>query len=363
MLSCQDRGLPRLQAMTEFRDHVGKRILSCLDKICLHAILNSPYFPRRRRLDSRAVVLAAGFGTRLRPLTEYLPKPLIPLANRPLLAWTMDLLARARVEDLAINLHHLGDMIPAAAEKLKQDSMRISWSNEETILGTGGALVGMREFVERGTFFLLNGDVFSQVDLQKVMEFHRSSGFAATMVVRPLPEHSTFTPLYRDDSGRLVSFKGVELEPRGSKSPCMFCGVHVLEPEILNYLPESGFSCVNDQGYAGMLGDGLDVGTYMYDGPWFDLGTPERYLEASSALLSGTICVQGFDAPENGVLVHPEADVATGAKLGPDVAIGRGCRVASGAVVRSSILLPNTVLGKDAVLDHCIASPELVISV
>ncbi len=306
------------------------------------------------------MILAAGFGTRLRPLTEHIPKPLIPLANRPLLAWTLDSVQRAGVKRLVINLHHLREMIPAVAKKFKPDHVDITWSREDTILGTGGALVKVKAFVKQGTFFLINGDIFSQVDLLQALEFHRANGFAATMVVRPLPDDCTFTPLQRDESGRLVSFKAIETKPKGSVSPCMFCGVHVLEPEILDYLPESGFSCVNDQGYTGMMKAGLDIGTFLYQGPWFDVGTPWRYLQASTALLSGSIRVPGFIAPTNGVLLDPDAVVSRKAELGPNVAIGSGCSIPDGAVVRSSILLPGTRIRQGDILDSCIASPDVM---
>ncbi len=312
-------------------------------------------------ITPRAFVLAAGFGTRLSPLTDKLPKPLMPLANRPLLAWILDKLERAGIQDLAINLHHLGEMIPPVLEGEKSWNIQICWSREDTILGTGGALVKMRSFVQDGTFFLVNGDIFSTVDLGSVLEFHRSHGFAATMVVRPLPVNSDFTPLRRDSSGRLVEFKGIQVKTTGQVEPCMFCGIHVLEPRILDYLPEHGFSCVNDQGYSGMMKDGLKIGAFMYHGPWFDMGTPSRYLDASVALLSGQISLPGFDAPKNGVLVDPGARVSADAEIGPNVSIGSGCHVPAGAVVRSSILLPDTHVASDDILDCCIVSPDTVI--
>lgn len=306
----------------------------------------------------RAMVLAAGFGTRLRPLTEALPKPLVPVANRPLIAWSLDRLAAAGVAEVGINLHHRGQAIPEALGDGSRWGMLITWSQEEEILGTGGGIVRLRPFLQTGTFMVLNGDVLSAVDLSAALRFHRQGGFAATMVVRPLPVGATFTALECDADGRLVSFKGHRSESRAERRACMFCGVHVLEPILFEHLPDNGFACVNDQGYAGMLAAGLDVGAFWYDGPWFDLGTPARYLEASGAVLSGLARLPGFEPPAGGVLIDPDARVDPTARLGPEVSVGPGCQVGADARLSRAVLWPGAKVERGARIESAIVTPD-----
>jgi mannose-1-phosphate guanylyltransferase len=195
-----------------------------------------------------------------------------------------------------------------------------------------------------GSFFLLNGDVLSAVDLAAVLDFHRRLGAAATRVGRPVPAGADFTPLGCDAAGRLVAFKGIERQARGPVRPCMFCGLHVLEPAVFDHLPPGGFACVNDRGYAGMLRAGLEVGAYWYSGPWFDLGTPARYLAASAAVLAGRARLPGFAPPAGGVLLHPGAEVAASAELRGPLAVGAGCRIEPGAAAADAVLWPGARL-------------------
>jgi len=312
--------------------------------------------------DVRAMLLAAGFGTRLRPLTDELPKPLVPVANRPLIAWSLDRLSRAGVVEVGINLHHLGRAIPAALGDGSRWGLSLRWSEEEQILGTGGGIVRMRPFLQAGTFLVLNSDVLSAVDLSEALAFHRKGGFAATMVVRPLPAGAAYTALECDASGRLVSFKGRQRRTGAERRACMFCGLHVLEPVLFEHLPAEGFSCINDQGYTGMFDAGLDLGAFWYDGPWFDLGTPARYLEASGAVLTGRARLPGFDPPADGVLVDALAEVDPCARLGPEVAVGPGCEVGAGARLSHCVLWPGARVAAGARLAAAVVTPDRVVS-
>ena len=316
------------------------------------------------RLTKKAMVLAAGFGTRLRPLTEHLPKPLIPVANRPLISYALDLLGQAGVEQVAINLHHLQQTMQDQLALLTSD-LKLVFSVEETILGTGGGLVRMQPFFDEGPFFLVNGDVLSLVDLQDVADYHRSMGASATMVVRPFPEGESFTPLLCDDRGHLVRLKhGCVADARNRPlRECMFCGLHVLEPEIFNFLPPEGFSCINDHAYTAMLQAGLTIGAYWYEGLWFDLGTPARYLEANNAVLSGCFPFAD-DQPKpdsTGVLIDPLAQVDVSSHLGPMVSIAAGSSIGPNARLSNAIVWPQTQVAASSQIDSAIVSPWAIV--
>jgi NDP-sugar pyrophosphorylase family protein len=314
----------------------------------------------------RGMVLAAGFGTRLKPLTDRVPKPLVPVANRPCIHFALLLLRHTGVCEIAVNLHHRGPQIQTALGDGGSLGVKITYSLEETILGTGGGLVRMRSFLQDRTFFLLNSDVLTAVDLEAVLRFHRERGAAATMVVRPLPPGTDYTPLGVDQEGFLVSFKNLKRRARGAVQPCLFEGVHVLEPAVFDFLPPAGFSCVADQGYAGLLQNGLKVAAYPDPGPWFDLGTPSLYLQANLAVLSGRaefpqLPPDPAGAGPGSVRKGQDVSIGPGARLGPEVAVGDRCRIGAQAEITRSVLWEDSSVAPGARLDHVIvAGPHLL---
>ncbi len=314
------------------------------------------------------MVLAAGYGSRLRPLTQLLPKPLVPVANRPLIHYILAQLQKAAVVKVAINLHHLAHLIPEALGDGSAFGLELTYSKESEILGTGGGVSRMRSFLQDGPFLLLNGDILTGVDLQSVLQTHRRQGAAATMVVRPLPTQASFTPLAIDEENWLVRFKHARQEARGKERAVMFCGIHVLEPTVFDFLPASGFSCINDEAYTAMIAAGLKVATHVYQGPWFDLGTPAAYLEANRMLLSAKICLPQLDPLagqklQNAVLLGHEVMPGENVELGPEVAIGDGSVLGEGARVARSVLWPGSRVAAKAVLDRVILAGSHIVRV
>ena len=313
----------------------------------------------------RAMVLAAGFGTRLRPFTDILPKPLVPVANRPLIEYGLELLARAGTRQVAVNLHHLGDRIPDALGDGARLGVEITYSPEEVILGTGGGLARMRSFLDTGSFFLLNADILTGVDLAALYRYHREREAAATMVVRPYPAEGGYTPLSMDQAGWLTDFKEAHRPPRGQTRPVLFCGVHLLEPVVFDFLPAQGFSCVNSQAYTAMITAGLNVAAFLDEGPWFDLGDPARYLAANRALLSGRVRLPQCDPLEggapDGVLMGKRVKVEAGVRLGPEVAVGDDCQLGQEARLSRSVIWPESQVPPRTKLDSAIIAGDLVV--
>jgi mannose-1-phosphate guanylyltransferase len=295
------------------------------------------------------MVLAAGFGTRLRPLTDLLPKPLVPVANQPLIHYTLSLLKKAGITRVAINLHHLGDRIVGALGKDGGLGLSILYSDEKEILGTGGGVARLRPFLDNETFLLVNADILTAVSLEKVLKFHREKRAVATLVVRPLPPGQSFTSLFVDEQGWLASFKEPSQPRRGPLRTCMFEGIHVLEPAIFDFLPREGFSGIIEQGYAGMLSKGLPVAAYVDSDPWFDLGTPASYLLANREVLSGRAVFPQvpLDPLLNGVLLGQGVSIGSDVRLGPEVAVGENCILRDGAALARSVLWPGSEIKLD----------------
>lgn len=289
-----------------------------------------------------AMVLAAGLGTRLRPLTASIPKPALPLLGSSLLEENLALVARLGVGEVVVNAHHLAprvaDLARAAAERLGL-VLHLSFESPEA-LGTGGALVAARPLLDRGeTILLVNGDVLTDMELAPALERHRAERPLATMVLRPLPEDADYAPVEIDAEGRVLRIAGLGREGEGK--PHLFTGIHFLEPEVLDALPPSGASCINRQGHLPLIQAGETVlGEVIAGGRWSDVGTPARYREANLDLLAGRYRLPGFEAVE-GVVISPDASVSPEAELRAPAWIGAGARVAAGARIGPrAVVLP-----------------------
>jgi NDP-sugar pyrophosphorylase family protein len=236
----------------------------------------------------KAMILAAGLGTRLRPLTNHLPKPLLPVANRPLIHYNLLLLKRYGITDVVINLHYYADKLRGALGDGSELGMRITYSEEPEILGTGGGLKKVSNFFSNRSFILINGDILVDVNLDKVVEYHHRKKALATMVLREDPEVERWGTIEMDSQGRIrrILEKGNWVGEKLVRY--MFTGIHVLEPQIFNYLPDSGFSTIIDA-YTEMVKKDERVFGYVMTGYWMDLGTPERYQKAHQEMVKGLL--------------------------------------------------------------------------
>ncbi len=269
------------------------------------------------------MVLAAGLGLRMRPLTLLRAKPVLPVLNRPLLHWTLDGLARAGVRDVVVNLHHLPDSIVSAVGDGQRFGLRVRYSQEPVILGTGGGPRAARGLLGQGPALLVNGDVLFELDLRSLLERPGRSRARATLALRRNPDPRAYPPVVTDRRGRILSIGDRPGPAQGTLS--MFSGVHVLEPALLERLPEGPSDSVRDL-YVPLLADGEPLAGVRLRGAWYDLGRPSLYRDAQLRLL-----------PRGRSLVHESARVCAGAWLRHSV-VGAGARVAGGARIERSVL-------------------------
>lgn len=234
------------------------------------------------------MILAAGFGTRLRPLTNTIPKPLLPVAGAPLIVWNLLLLRRHAITEIMINLHHLGHLIEQALGDGKQFGVRLTYSHEPVILGTGGGLKQAEPFFQGEPFLVVNGDTMLDLDLSALLAFHREQHALATMVVRRDPDAATWGEIRMSSAGRIVSIAGRGGYDAGTRESRMFAGVHVMHPRLLQTLPKDRESSVIDA-YVEAIGRGEPVYGYDMEGYWSDVGTPERYAAVQRDAESGLI--------------------------------------------------------------------------
>ncbi|HEY3196890.1 MAG TPA: NDP-sugar synthase [Nitrospirales bacterium] len=250
----------------------------------------------------KAMILAAGYGTRLRPLTLSLPKPLLLVGGRPLLVWNLLLLKQHGITEALINLHYRGDQIVEALGDGSRYGMRLAYSHEPVILGTGGGIEQAQSYFGNLPFLVLNGDTISDCDLTALIETHRAAQARATLAVREDSRAVDWGAVMVDADSRILQIKG---EPALAQQPAtdriavpasyMFAGAHVLEPDVVKAIPPGPGSIIDV--YIELLRQGQPLTAYRMSGYWSDIGTPERYAAAQQDVSKGLLALARKNPP------------------------------------------------------------------
>ncbi len=304
----------------------------------------------------KAMILAAGYGTRFRPVTYTLPKPLVPLCNRPLIGWAVESLLAAGVGNLIVNVHHLAEAIEGHLRAHYLARADIEFSFEKDILGTGGGVRRVRALLEHETdFFLVNGDTVQFPPYDELREARRSQESLAALTLRHPPAHDRFTPVYHED-GLITGFG------KGRGEPLMFSGSHVISSRLFRYLPDKDFSGIVDEVYQPLLDANREtIAGVVDDGLWFDLGTPQRYLSASSALLDAI--VRGAVAAPAGSLLRGDSLVDRSAAAGDTLVRSTvGARSVVKGELQDTSVWDDCAIGGNARLENCIVAHGVELS-
>lgn len=300
-------------------------------------------------LFSHAMILAAGYATRLRPLSARIPKAALPVLGRPLVHHVLDWLSRFGAAQVAVNLHHLPERMREVVNSYDRPGFHITFSEETgEILRTAGALAPVRDlFRSGGTFLLVNGKIVTDIDLTAAFSFHRRSGNAATLVLVPNRTGEPFSHVEINPGGDILSYMSCAEAIEAGQQPLVFTGIHILEPEVLDFIPPNqSYDTVRDL-YPDLARRGYAVRAFVADGDWFEFSTVDRYLRNSLTLLARRGLTRCFDG---------QGLIAPGTRLdrviaGEDVAIG-GC-----STLTASILLGNNRVGREAELEECVLGP------
>lgn len=222
---------------------------------------------------TRAFILGAGLGTRLRPITELVPKPLVPIHGRPLVTHALDHLAKAGVEQVVINTHHAPACWPQTFPSRKYQKLQLQFRYEPVLLDTGGGLKNVEDLLlDGGTFWIYNGDILTNLPLQKAWEHHRQSGNLATMVLRSTQE-PRHVSLGKD--GRITDVRGKL--GTGQPGEYLFTGIHLVEPDIFRHILQVEIQSIIPI-YLGLIQKGEKIGGVVIDeGEWSDIGTLSEY--------------------------------------------------------------------------------------
>lgn len=317
----------------------------------------------------KAVILAAGFGTRLWPLTEDRTKPAIPFLNRPLIAYAVEYLVSNGIRDVIINLHHQPDSIRHALGDGSAFGARIEYSFEPEILGTSGAIDRVRGKLMDDDFVVINGKIITDIDLDAAISAHRGEQALATLVLRENAAREHFSIVEVDGRGRITRFAGFP-EPaasamdasevtsnvtggqaRSEAPPLMFTGIQVLSPRIFEYVPRDCFSHSTIHVYPRAIEAGETLLGYASPGNWYEMSTLDRYLEASllfmgkqgRSLVTGTGCRIAEAATVEESVLWDGVVIEGGASVRRSV-IGEGVRVPAGANIEGAVVVRREIV-------------------
>ncbi|MDH4232597.1 MAG: phosphotransferase [Nitrospirota bacterium] len=293
----------------------------------------------------RAFILAAGYGERLRPITDHIPKPLLPILGRPVIEMVLERLSSLPVDAFGINIHHKSEMLTQWAVSSPY-AEGIELFHEKTILGTGGALSNARGFLSKSAFIVHNADILSDISLERLAEEHLTSGNVATLAVH---NYEKFNNLWIDNAGILRNVG--KPEPVGSSRLCKiaFTGIAVYSPEFLGFLPEGNSSVVD--AWLKAMASGRKIGTVDFSGcSWSDIGTPASYASA---------VFEALQKDGETLYVHPSADCVNIQVEGHAV-LEQASAAGSGTYLKNCVILPHTHLPAASRLEDAIAGPDYV---
>lgn len=288
----------------------------------------------------KAMILAAGFGTRLFPLTIDRTKPAIPFLGKPLVGYVAEYIARFGVKDIVVNLHHQPQSVISVLGDGSDFGVNIAYTVEQPdILGTAGALDFARDHLKDDTFVIVNGKIITDIDIAEAIEAHKRSGAIATMVLKENHKREKFTVVHTDD-GFIDHFGPhatpvTEAELRDTEHeipvPLMFTGIHVLEPQILDLI-KPGYSDTVTDIYIPYIKGGGKIAAHVAAGEWFELSTIPRYLDISLAMMGSG-----------------------------DVHFGRNCVLAGAASLKDSVIWDDVTIGDGATLYRTIIADGVTI--
>jgi NDP-sugar pyrophosphorylase family protein len=300
------------------------------------------------------MILAAGLGTRLRPLTLECPKPAMPLLGKPIIARLLTKLRGFGVDDFRINLHHLPHVVERIFQAPLWDDLPVSFSYEKEILGTAGGLKANESFFDSGTFVMVNGKIVMDLPLEQAIAFHNERNALATLVLFPQPPPYRWFPVRIDEDYHLCNFKGATGGGKLTPEAYVFTGIHIVEPEIFSFIPPGVFYEINDQVYPAAMQSAKRVLGFPLEGYWQEPSNPDRYLETQRDLFMQSSDRASVHMPE-------DAMIDARASVGPFVSVGSGCVIEGPCSIENAILWDEVHIKAGAVLKNCVLGSGVTI--
>jgi len=310
----------------------------------------------------KAMILAAGEGRRLAPLTDDWPKPLFPVGDRPVVSYLFELLRYYGIKDVVLNIHHLGEQIKKVLGDGSRSSVRISYSREEDLLGTGGGIRNASGFWGDEDILVINGDNLLELNLGRLNLFHQAKGGTATMVLKPMGSHQDYTPIYLDKGSYIEAIGG---KPRSLPSYA-FIGTQILSSGFVDHLPSRGSACLVEDGYQKILHSRNNpdrLSGFVTTGYWQEISTMRGYWEANMDFLRGKSPSYYYrgreDFTRRGLYVGKECRIGPRVNFSAPVYLGDGCEIGAGTTLGPHIMVgAGSIIGERCSLQNVIIWPK-----
>ena len=322
----------------------------------------------------KAMVLAAGYGERMKPLTWNRAKPVLPLMNRPSILHLLEHLVHCDVSEVGINLHYRAETIRQLTPSIQALGLRVSFLEEREILGTGGGLKNFEPILRNGTLVMVNSDFVTDCPIPVALDHHRRSGAMATLVLAPYREGTEYGAVEMEPSGRIVRIAG-RPGPESGNRRFHFTGIHLIEPAVFDEIPPRVKSEINREIYPKLIERGELISGFLHEGFWRELGTPQRYLDGSLDLLErgdlpslqklrfreGVYSATPYEALlgqiEPGLLAGEQVVMEAGSSASHSI-LGNRVRLRDGSRLRKVVLWDDVEIGAGAALEECIVAEK-----
>jgi mannose-1-phosphate guanylyltransferase len=297
----------------------------------------------------RVMVMAAGKGTRLRPVTDLLPKPMAPVANRPVLHHILRLLQRHGFDQVVANLHHMPDVITGYFGDGSAVGVELRYAFEPELLGTAGGVKNNEDFLGADTFLVMSGDALTDIDLTGLVAAHRRNGSIATIAVKEVADPSLYGVVVTDDDDRVVGFQEKPSREEARSHLCN-CGIYVFEPEIFALIPPREFDDFGSRVFPDLLRQHIPFHVHTFGGYWSDVGNLREFFRGNADALTGRVAVElPGEQVRPGLWVDEGARIASSARIDPPVVVGRECRLEDLAFIEGpAVIGDRTFVGAEA---------------
>ncbi len=300
----------------------------------------------------KAVILSGGLGTRLRPLTINTPKTMVPVLNMPFLEYVIRRLSRHGIEDIVLALSYLPQAIEDHFGDGRRFGVKLHYVVEKTPLGTAGGVKNAEKYLDEA-FLVLNGDIFTDLDLTDMMAFHQQKRAKATIALTPVADPTSYGLVETDARGRVTRF--LEKPQLAEVTTNMInAGTYVLEPEVMSLVPPQTSFSFEHQLFPSLLEQGEPVYAYPSSCYWIDIGTPQKYLQLNQDLLSGKSEQYHFDS-DNPVAIGEKSHIEPAAGIAGPAVIGSNCTIGQGVSLTGPVVIgPGCQISRDASVEASI---------
>jgi NDP-sugar pyrophosphorylase family protein len=334
----------------------------------------------------KAVIIAGGLGTRLRPLTYNIPKPIVPVGNRPFILHQIELLKQHGITEIILNLHYLMDEIKAVLGDGRKYGVKLYYSLEKHPLGTAGAVKNAEEFFDDEPLLVFNGDVLTDINLTQVIAFHKKNKARATLTLTRVEDPTAYGLIVTDKHGVVTQFiekpswEQVANVKKHGTADTINAGIYVLDPKVFRGVPADTEYSFERQLFPGLLAKGELVCGYVSDRYWIDIGKPEQYRQAHEAILRNEVAVRVHGARiDNRYWIGDHVKIAKSARMiGPSIigqkavigddsrikdysVLGDGVQVGKNCTLAGAIIWEGTRVGNEVNLEDCIIGYDCVI--